>query len=244
MEENEKNLRESFIFYKTFYDCIKNLPQKSQNKIYSSVCEYVFFGKIIELNGLENGIFSMIKAQLDANNRRCSNGKNGGRPRKNAISETDDKKPMVLKNDVKIKTNGFENNTENKNQRLSKDDVQKKPNENVNDNVNENVNVEKESKKEKEIAIIDSMIDSYNISEPLLEKVKEWLDYKKQRKESYIERGLKSLLTQISKQAKEHGDIAVMDIIDFSMANGYKGILWDKIGKGGNGSFVDEWRNA
>ena len=52
--------RDSFVFYKTFYECIKELPQESGYTLYNAVFEYAFNGEIPNLNGLENGIFSMI----------------------------------------------------------------------------------------------------------------------------------------------------------------------------------------
>lgn len=85
--------------------------------------------------------------------------------------------------------------------------------------------------KENNIQILDRLILNYSMSDFLLEKVREWIEYKVARKESYVEQGMKSLLTQISKEAQENGDMAVIDVIDLSMANNYKGILWDKIRK-------------
>jgi len=57
----------------------------------------------------------------------------------------------------------------------------------------------------------------------------EWLEYKKQRKETYKEKGLESLLTQIDKQCGEHGEDNVINLITECMANNYKGIIFDKI---------------
>lgn len=82
-------MRDSFIFYKTFYDCIKELPKKSGYSLYNAVFEYVFNGREPELKGIELGIFSMIKVQIDANNLRYSNGKKGVGPK--------NQKPSVMK---------------------------------------------------------------------------------------------------------------------------------------------------
>ena len=60
-------------------------------------------------------------------------------------------------------------------------------------------------------------------------KIEEWLRYKEERKEIYKETGLKSLLTQIEKNSKKYGDEAVINLIDESMANNWKGIIWDKL---------------
>lgn len=97
-------MRDSFIFYKTFYDCIKELPQKSAVILYNAIFEYVFNETEPKLKGLEQGIFNMMRAQIDANNKRYENGKKGaehgklgGRPKKENpkgdIVENEDKNP-------------------------------------------------------------------------------------------------------------------------------------------------------
>ena len=53
-------MRESFIFYKTFYECIKELPKKSGYALYNAIFEYVFSGEEPELSGIEKGIFVLI----------------------------------------------------------------------------------------------------------------------------------------------------------------------------------------
>ena len=64
----------------------------------------------------------------------------------------------------------------------------------------------------------------------LCSKIGEWLDYKaEQHKFEYQEKGLKSLLSEIENRLKNCTEQQVIDVINLSMANGYKGILWDKL---------------
>lgn len=74
-------------------------------------------------------------------------------------------------------------------------------------------------------------ISKGNFSEPAKGKIKEWLTYKKERKESYQPTGLKSLLTQIENNISTYGEQKVIDLISECMAAGYKGIIWDKLKK-------------
>ena len=62
-------------------------------------------------------------------------------------------------------------------------------------------------------------------------KIDDWLMYKKEKGQSYKERGLKSLFTQLKKNIAEYGEEAVCNVIDESMANGYQGIMWDKLAR-------------
>ena len=63
----------------------------------------------------------------------------------------------------------------------------------------------------------------------LTAKMEEWIQYKMERKESYKEQGMKSLLRQVENNALTYGDKAVCDLIDDSMANGWKGIIFDRL---------------
>ena len=57
----------------------------------------------------------------------------------------------------------------------------------------------------------------------------EWIAYKTERKETYKEVGMKSLLRHIENNQLRYGEKAVMDLIDDSMANGWKGIIFDRL---------------
>ena len=66
-------------------------------------------------------------------------------------------------------------------------------------------------------------------SEPVLSAVRDWITYKQERREAYKAVGLKSLLTEIENRVKRHGAAAVAEVIRLSMANNWKGIIWDRI---------------
>lgn len=87
----------------------------------------------------------------------------------------------------------------------------------------------KEGKKEDNGGMLDRLLPDYPVSEVLSAKIREWIAYKNAKKETYVEQGMKSLLKKISVQAQEHGDFAVIDLIDLCMANNWKGIIWDKL---------------
>lgn len=108
--------RDSFIFYRSFYEAINDLPEKSQLKVYKAICEMSLNFDEIDLSGLSLTIFKLIKPQLEANNKRYINGSKGGAPKGNQ--------------------NATKRQPKN-NQKATK----KQPNNNVNVNDNENVNV-------------------------------------------------------------------------------------------------------
>lgn len=67
--------RDSFIFYRSFYESIKELPEDNQLKVYKAISNYALNQEEIELDGISKAIFSLIKPQLDANYKKYENGK-------------------------------------------------------------------------------------------------------------------------------------------------------------------------
>ena len=120
--------RESFVFYRSFYEGIKELPRDIQGEVLTAIMEYGLNGVTTEnQKPITKAMFALIKPQLDANNQRFENGKRGGRPKADCNQTETETKPNHNQTITKPKPN--HNQTETK------------PEPNVNDNVNVNVNV-------------------------------------------------------------------------------------------------------
>lgn len=107
-------MRDSMIFYRSFYEAIKELPLETQGEIYNAIFTYGLDFEVTELSGVSKTIWTLIKPQIDANIKRFENGK------KPKNKQTESK--------TEAKNNQDESKTETNN------------NNNVNDNVNVNVN--------------------------------------------------------------------------------------------------------
>lgn len=75
------------------------------------------------------------------------------------------------------------------------------------------------------------LIGSYTFSDALKEKMSEWFTYKVEKRQTYKERGMTSLLTRAERESKKHGDKAICDLIDLSMTNNWNGIFWERLEK-------------
>ena len=76
--------RDSFVFYRSFFEAISELPNDELAQVVRSACEYALNGNEIEMSGISKAVFILMKPQIDANNRRYSNGMKGGRePKRN-----------------------------------------------------------------------------------------------------------------------------------------------------------------
>ena len=115
----------------------------------------------------------------------------------------------------------------------------------------QNVHTEKEIEIEKEIEtrdkeketrgrgrereekdLLTSLLPEYQISEPLADKIREYLQYRKeQHRFTFKEVGLKQFLKSTEDAEQEYGSIAVMGCFDESMRNGWKGVFYDHIKK-------------
>lgn len=116
-------MRNSFVFYGSWWEAIKNLPRDVQGDVLTAIIEYGLYGETTEqLKPIAKAMLAMVKAQIDVNNQRFENGKKGGRKK-------------VNDNQNKTKQKPKSNQTETKDE----------PNVYVNDNVNESPNGDKES---------------------------------------------------------------------------------------------------
>lgn len=88
---------------------------------------------------------------------------------------------------------------------------------------------EKRDKRESTHTLFERLISDYIISDKLQTKLREWLTYKAEQNHRYKEQGLKALLRQVENNQLEYGEQALCDLIDESMANGWKGIIFDKL---------------
>lgn len=85
--------------------------------------------------------------------------------------------------------------------------------------------------RESQTDMFDRLITGRAVTHDMQDKLREWIVYKQERNEPYKETGMKSLITQAVNNGAAYGGKAVTDAIDYSMASGYKGIVWDRVGK-------------
>ncbi len=79
--------RDSFVFYRSFFEAISLMPSEVQAEVYPAVVEYALNGKEPKgLSDIARGVFILVKPNIDASIARKENGKKfgklGGRPAK------------------------------------------------------------------------------------------------------------------------------------------------------------------
>ena len=210
--------RESFVFYRSFYEGIKELPRDIQGEVLTAIMEYGLNGVTTEnQKPITKAMFALIKPQLDANNQRFENGKKGGRP----------------------KANCNQTETETK-QKQNRNKTKPEPNVNVNDNVNVNVNdnISFLLKKKQKSASVD-FVDEEKNNQPLSDQketspqvaatpppfkfkqamlsagfaadlTEDWLKIRKAKKAVNSERAFKIFLEQVQRTGQDKNAILAL----------------------------------
>ena len=70
--------RDSFIFYRSFFEAIEEVEAESQLPIYRAIAMYALDKKEPKLTGWGKVLWRLIKPQIDANWQRFENGCKGG----------------------------------------------------------------------------------------------------------------------------------------------------------------------
>jgi uncharacterized phage protein (TIGR02220 family) len=122
-------MRESIIFYKSFVEALKELPDDDRLKLYDAIFEFGIYGNEPELSGIDAAVFKLVRPQIEANNRKYENGIKGGRPKPNNNQSKTKAKPnhnQTITNtepNVNANVNGNSNGNGNASGFANSDDI-------------------------------------------------------------------------------------------------------------------------
>jgi len=82
-------VRDGFIFYESFRSAMKGLPAETQLLLYHALADYALYDIEPDFSddGIALGFFTLMRPQIDANNRRRDAGLRGGRPVRSSAEE-------------------------------------------------------------------------------------------------------------------------------------------------------------
>lgn len=72
------------------------------------------------------------------------------------------------------------------------------------------------------------IIDSYNFTDTIKNKIIEWLQYKKEKKQSYQKTGFTKLLNRVKSDLEQYGEEYVVTEFEYSMSLNYQGLFAPK----------------
>lgn len=56
--------KDSFVFYRSFFEAIQDIDDKSKLQLFNAICELALNENEIELSGISNTLFKLIKPKL------------------------------------------------------------------------------------------------------------------------------------------------------------------------------------
>lgn len=89
-------MRDGFIFYRSFAEALSKVDAETKAQVLDALCSFALDGEEVDLDGVAGALFSLMRPQVEANNKKYLNGCKGGRPR----TETE---PSENQSETKIK---------------------------------------------------------------------------------------------------------------------------------------------
>tara|TARA_R110000737_G_scaffold76139_5_gene106655 strand:+ start:748 stop:1329 length:582 start_codon:yes stop_codon:yes gene_type:complete len=101
--------RDSFIFYRSFFESTKPLSQEQKAQLYDAICLYSLEHEEIKLDPIGTAMFSLIKPQLEANYKRFLNGIKGAKVKQELSKSKAKTKQVSTKTKANVNVNVNDN---------------------------------------------------------------------------------------------------------------------------------------
>lgn len=199
--------------YADFIDIVRALDNGARGRLFLAIMQYANGEEPDNLTGGELIAFLTMRSQIDRD--------------RDVYATTSEKRSIAGQSGAKKR---WESNEKMANAILPL------ANDSKNGKCQEDKEEDKEEDKDKEYYTPHISPQLAELPDKVREKAEEWLRYKKERRESYKPSGLHSFVSQVRKATDLYGADAVTDLIDISMANGYRGVTWDRLKGGRNAS--------
>lgn len=218
--------KKSFVLYGDYKEHFALLSAEEQGQLLMAIFEYAEEGTQPALSPAAMMAFSFIRLQLDRDEaryaetcqRRQEAGKKSGEARRNKREQK-----QAAGTPVPFVQQTGTNETENENETDTENDTE-------NDTVIESVPPKSpQGGMEAPSPLLRRLLPHYTLQIELQDRIDKWVHYKQERGEGYKSQGLMALLRQLETYAAHYGSSAVCDLMDESMAAGWKSIPFDRL---------------
>lgn len=213
--------RKQFTFWRDWFNALKLLNSKDRAALIMGICEYCLDGTEPQLSGTPAIVFASIRNSMDNSWKRSVAGRKGGRAKTEEKANGSKSKAKSSKSEANVSKvqagtgTGYESGTG-----TGYGTVCYPPTP-----LPEPAEANKPDPVETELS---------RLSPALRTVMEKWLQYKQERREAYKPTGLTALVSQVINEAGKFGEQPVVDVVELSMANGYKGIVFDRLKQQGN----------
>lgn len=222
-------MKDSLVLHTEHFEQIEVLNMEQRGILLTAIMSYQVGGEIPEMDAVTKMCFMFIRQRIDRDNEsyqaRCK--KNADNVRKR-WEPKEEKADTIVYDRISEDTNVYERiPTDTKgNARI----ISYSDNDPDNDTDNDKRKKGTTSPKKEAAKPQGAEIEEMGFSPDLEQAVKDWTAYKTEKRQGYKPTGFKSLLTRIKAEEGKHGSKAVVDAIQEAMANGWQGIVWERIG--------------
>ena len=206
-----------FTFWESYFASGNELPEEEESALYRAIIRYAFLKEEPTFTGFLKSVFNAMRPNIDLSIKRSETLKARNSKGKRSKTKT---KPNANQNETKTKPKRNQNET-------TKQFWSEGTGTDTDTDTDTFINIPPTPSKEGDPPKVEEM----GYSPELSETVKDWLSYKKEKRQNYKPTGLKTLLTQIKQHAEKYGDKAVIDLIHESMSSNYQGIIFDRLSK-------------
>lgn len=249
-------MRDSFVLFTKIKDVVEALSDEQKGMLFQAILDYESDKEVNITDAVVKVAFIPIKRDLDYNedkwneekSKRSEAGKKGAESRWGKKEDMADDSTPIANNGNAINANGENGNAITDDSTACQDIAKMADYVYVYVNDNENVinnnpltPLQGEQPKPKKKAT--DLIAERKFSDRLRTAVEEWIKYKIEKRQGYKETGLKSFLSQVEKKVSEHGEDAVISVINSSMSANYQGVVWDWLQKKSPPKVATDWNN-
>ena len=206
--------KDSFVFYKSFYDAIKKIPEEYQLELYNAILSYSLEGlEPSNLSPIAEAMFILIKPNIDSSKKRyetsVENGKRGGRPKQ----ETQDEPNQNPKETQRKPKDNLQETQDKPNQNLNED-------EDVDVNVDDNEDDNNEKEKNKKRKTFEDVFKEKSVSNNFKNTLKDFIDMRKTIKKPMTSKALELLINKVRKMSTIEQE--QIDILNQSIERGWQ----------------------
>lgn len=217
-------MENGFLFYRSFYEAIKQLPAEDFKECVMALCGYALDGDEGTLSPMAAMFFTLVKPQVDANTKRRSNGSKGGEAtakqtssKRVANTEQDGSKPVAT-------TKQTGSNHQAKDKDKDKDKV-------LPSNEGNNAQAREDPQPAHSGVDVTGMFKSPAMGEAM----NLWIDARSAIG-PYPYGAITETLSAARTAEERYGAEKCIRVIKDSIAGGYKAITWDRLEKARSGT--------
>ena len=213
--------KQGYILYKSWTPVICSLSDSEAGQLFKAIARYQDTGDICDEIGKTylSGIFEMMRISFDQDKKKydetCEKRKESGRAGGKASAQ---KRAQEKRNEG---NRSNQNNQMQPNACSSNQTGANQPDLGLEKDIGSDSDFGKDKKTDP--------LDHANLSNPVREALRTWLEYKVERREGYKAAGLKTLVSRAEKAESQHGATAVVRLIEDCISSGYRGIIWDRL---------------